>query len=71
MVSDGEHTWCISQKEFVKYKNEKLNIDKLNHVKVYLNRPLTPNEINKLDSLQGKNVIPGWRDCREIPKCIG
>lgn len=64
MISDGNMTWCVNKKEFVKY--EKLNLGKLDHVKVYLGRPLNKTEIIRLNALIGANVIPGWKDCREF-----
>lgn len=66
MISDGKRTWCVNKKEFVQYDNDKLNIEHLDHVKVYLGRLLSTGELMRLDLLQGSTVIPGWRDCREF-----
>jgi len=66
MVSDGKSTWLVNKKKFVKYENEMLNIDKLDHVKVYLGRTLTTNEIMRLDIFDGSKAMPGWKDCREF-----
>lgn len=64
MVSDGKNTWAISKKKFVKYEN--LNIDNLDHVKVYLGRKLTDCEISFFDVLVGQPATPGWNDCRKF-----
>lgn len=66
MISDGEYTWGVNRKEFVKYKNDELKIKNLDYVKVYTGKSLTKYQENKFNKLVGMKAIPGFRDCRNL-----
>lgn len=66
LIVNGVYVWSIHRRTFLKKHIKYTNIKELKGVRRPIKKPLTKQNIKKLDSLCGKKLIIGIRDCRNL-----
>lgn len=66
MISDGVYLWQVHHGTYQKNLIADTDLDKIQHVRVSLNRKLVDFEVAKLEALVGQTAIAGFKDCRKL-----